>query len=86
MFELARAHSNLQLEAAKRASEVKVTIFEALADIPVHIAHAREYLAIYQQDRSRALKRRTAELCSEVLVALRFVIDYFAEGTLSRSG
>ena len=58
-------------------------IFQALADIPGYIARAHRYGELYAESKPVEMMRKTAELCSAVLVSLRHVMCYFTEGILS---
>ena len=70
-------------QAAKRANDVRVTIFQALADIPYWVGRANRYRDLYRESKPRELVQMTAQLCSAVLVALRHIMIYFTEGVLS---
>ena len=70
-------------QASKRAHDVRVTIFQALADIPYWVGRANRYRDLYEESKPRELVQRTAQLCSAVLVALRHIMVYFTEGILS---
>lgn len=70
-------------QAAKRAHDVRVTIFQALADIPYWVGRANRYRDLYKESKPRELVQMTAQLCSAVLVALRHIMVYFTEGILS---
>lgn len=68
----------------KRANDVRLLVFQALAEIPEQIARAEEYRVLYAESKSFGLMQKTAHLCSAVLVAFRHVMVYFTEGTLRR--
>ena len=70
-------------QASKRAHDVRITIFQALADIPYWVGRANRYRDLYEESKPRELVQRTAQLCSAVLVALRHIMIYFTEGILS---
>ena len=72
-------------QASKRAHDVRVTIFQALADIPYWVGRANRYRDLYEESKPRELVQKTAQLCSAVLVALRHIMVYFTEGILSTS-
>lgn len=71
--------------AGKRAHDVRVTIFQALADIPFWVGRAVRYGELYADSKPRELVQMTAQLCSAVLVALRYIIIYFTEGVLKKA-
>ncbi|CAD6587129.1 MAG: hypothetical protein ASARMPREDX12_002758 [Alectoria sarmentosa] len=71
--------------AAKRANDVRVTIFQALADIPYWVGRANRYRDLYRESKPRELVQMTAQLCSAVLVALRHIMIYFTEGVLKKA-
>lgn len=71
--------------AAKRAHDVRVTIFQALADIPYWVGRANRYRDLYADSKPRDLVQMTAQLCSAVLVALRHIMIYLTEGILKKA-
>ena len=70
-------------QASKRAHDVRVTVLQALADIPYWVGRANRYRDLYEESKPRDLVQKTAQLCSAVLVALRHIMVYFTEGILS---
>ncbi|KAL8791964.1 MAG: hypothetical protein Q9195_005453 [Heterodermia aff. obscurata] len=73
------------VQGAKRAQDVRATIFEALADIPYHVGRSQQYHHLYRDQKPQALIQRTAQLCIAVLVALQHITKYFTEGTLKKT-
>ncbi|KAL9134028.1 MAG: hypothetical protein Q9175_004793 [Cornicularia normoerica] len=71
--------------AAKTAQDVRVTIFQALADIPYWVGRANRYRDLYKESKPRELVQMTAQLCSAVLIALRHIMIYFTEGILKKA-
>lgn len=71
--------------AAKRANDVRFTIFQALADIPYWVGRANRYRDLYKESKPRELVQMTAQLCSAVLVAFRYIMNYFTEGILKKA-
>ena len=70
-------------QATKRAHDVRVTILQALADIPYWVGRANRYRDLYKDSKPRELVEMTAQLCSAVLLALRHIMIYLTEGILS---
>lgn len=60
-------------------------MFKALANIPDWVGHAARYHDLYESYKPEELIQKTAQLCSAVLVALRSVLLYLEEGTMSKS-
>ena len=58
-------------------SKVRECVFQALADIPEIISHAKTYVQIYRVHPARRLNLATAALYKAVLVSLRLILDYF---------
>ena len=72
-------------QAAKRANDVRIAIFKALAEIPESVARAVEYRTLYEDTKPQELIQKTAQLCKAILIALRHVMIYFTEGMISES-
>ena len=71
------------IQAVKRAAEVKIKLLEALADIPERIYDAERYRELYADTRAEKLTGKTVELCSAIVHALRLMIVYLDEKKFS---
>lgn len=79
----ARLVESSHSQASKCAHDVRVTILQALADISYWVGRANRYRDLHKEAKPRELMQMTAQLCSAVLVALRNIMVYLTESTLS---
>ncbi|CAN9187347.1 unnamed protein product, partial [Alternaria alternata] len=74
----------LGVQAARNVSGTQQAIYEALASIPEALSHASAYVEIYKAHSSDALVKKTAELCKNILVVLRVIVEFFAKSSWRR--
>ena len=66
-------------------SEVRESVYQALADIPEIIASAEGYIKIYTYHPARSLKQATAALFKAILCSLRLIVKYLGKGSLGKA-
>jgi hypothetical protein len=73
------------IQAVGAFSKVEPVILETLAEIPEVMDDAKRYIEIYGKNREQLLEKKTFDLYLSILTALKHIMQFFADSSLSKS-
>ncbi|KAH8769183.1 hypothetical protein F5883DRAFT_65963 [Diaporthe sp. PMI_573] len=74
----------IALGAVGAFSKVEPVILETLAEIPEVMDDAKRYIEIYGKNREQLLEKKTFDLYLSILTALKHIMQFFADSSLSK--